>query len=234
MTAANAFARDDGAWLFFDTAIYDDDGFVRSLRSKVVACDRLRLAIGACGRVPRGWDGKISEWLHAQGSQADALENAPALIAGLMAFDPLALNRAPLWRRLIWKTTGPVVKPGIRLAFAWWNEDASRGETAIITSDDEFGAAYPPMELHPINTITSPRPAFGEWFDWHDDLGMGLDFQPERDGRALGEMQRREPQPGGCRVGGMFERYHIHATGIDRAVIVTWPDRIGRPIKVAG
>jgi hypothetical protein len=194
MTASNAFARSDGAWLFYDTATYDDDGFIRKLGTKVVSNDRMRLAIGFCGRVPRDMQEEASAWLDAQPSQADAN------------------------------------KPGIRLLVAWWD---IKGHCAVISNDDELGSDFPPFVLHTVRNVTSPAPEFGQWFDFDDDLGAGYDFVPIRDGAMLGELERRQPNDsGGYRVGGSFERIHVHADGIDRATVVQWHDRIGRPIRI--
>lgn len=233
MTAANVFAREGGAWLFFDTAVYDDDGYILSFRSKVVPCERLMLAVGVCGLVPSTVNAIIGGWLDRYPTQQAVLADAPALLAEISAAIPDTANRAPLWRRLIWGAPKLPRLTGLRLAFAWWDRDGQQGRAGIITSDDEFGPAYPAGELHPVNTVTSPKPALGEWFDWDDDLQLGADFVPDRDGAALGQMQRLEPNPRGCRIGGTFERFHVHAGGITRAAVAEWPDRIGRPIKVA-
>lgn len=233
MTAANAFARADGAWLFFDTAAYNDDGFVVSMGSKIVSSDRLHLAIGICGRVPANRNAIIVSWLARQSDQADALANLPDLARSFS--DPIAYpNRAPLWRRLIWKTPPMTCEPGITLCAAWWDAEEGRGMAGIVTDTADLGPNYPPFILHGVRNMTSPRPDFGDWFDFNDDLRAGLDFDPMRDGSNLGEMERRQPNArGSYRVGGCFERVHIHAGGIERDTLIHWPDRIGRPIRVA-
>lgn len=233
MTAANAFARADGAWLFFDTAVYDRDGFVLSMGSKIVASDRLGLAIGLCGLVPPNRNAIIAELLARQPDQAVALESLPDLTRTLSC--PTGLpDRAPLWRRLIWKTPAPSCKPGITICAAWWDAEEGCGMAGIVTDTADLGPNYPPFTLHGVRNMTSPRPDFGDWFDFNDDLRAGLDFDPMRDGAALGALERRQPnERGGYRVGGAFERVRVHADGIDRETVLRWPDRIGRPIKVA-
>lgn len=234
MTAANVFARTSGAWLFFDTASYDDDGFVRGFGPKVATSDRLSLAIGLCGRPPVDWLQNITAWLDDQPLQADAIAGLPSLLSSLSANASAAPNRARWWERRAWKTGTPANVPGIRLLVAWWNAEKGIGEGGVITDVDDLGPAYLPFKLHSVTNLTSPSPDFGAWFDFDDDLALGLDFDPVSDGATLGEFERRQPnERGGYRVGGAFERWHVHADGIDRETVLQWPDRIGRPIKVA-
>ena len=234
MTAANVFARADGAWLFFDTAVFDDDGFVRGFRSKVVTSDRLLIGIGVCGRIAPTASERISDYMTAQPDQSAALATTPELLATLKR-DAASVHPAPAsrWERLLWRGAPSDQAGAISILIGWWDGEEDCGRAGVITDVDDLGPDYPPFQLHEIRNMASPSPQFGDWFDYDDALGMGLDFQPERDGETLAGFERREPNSrGGYRVGGSFERFHIHAGGIDRATVASWPDRIGRPIKV--
>lgn len=233
MTASNIFARENGTWLFFDTAVYDDDGFVRRFESKVEVSQSLRMAIGVCGRLAPNRNDRIRSFLATQPSQSDALAAIPALLSDLASDVDDGDNRARWWERWLWKSRPPVNEPGIRLLVGWWDSAAARGAAGVISNVDDLGPAYPPNVLNTARIVTSPSPDFGDWFDYDDHLGEGLTFDPKRDGAALAAFERAHPNQGrGSRVGGSFERFHVHAGGVDRETIVTWPDRIGRPIKL--
>ena len=91
MTAANVFSRPDAAWLFFDTACFDDAGWITRFEPKVFCSDRLRLAIGLCGRINPNAKGWLQGWLAGQETQRDALEGLPkalAVVQSLLASAP--------------------------------------------------------------------------------------------------------------------------------------------------
>jgi hypothetical protein len=59
---------------------------------------------------------------------------------------------------------------------------------------------------------------------------------PERDGLALLEAQRRlpySPDEPACFVGGFAELTTVSAAGITQKRLRTWPDRIGEKISLA-
>ena len=130
-------------------------------------------------------------------------------------------------------TEGKVARDGDFVEIPLMLADASAVKAYDSGEARELSGGYPPNVLNTVRTVTSPSPDFGDWFDYDDHLGEGLTFDPMRDGAALAAFERAHPNQGrGSRVGGSFERFHVHAGGVDRETIVTWPDRIGRPIKL--
>ena len=87
MTAMNAFAREDGAWLLADTGVYDHAGRIVCFASKVAPCERLSLAIGISGRQAEGCICDIEAWLGEQPDQLAALARLPRLVEILRNLD---------------------------------------------------------------------------------------------------------------------------------------------------
>ena len=216
MTAMNAFARDDGAYLIADTAAYHHDGRVLAFREKVVTDARLAMMIGICGRTARDVEDRIEAWLATQPEQATAFARLSAFLCQLVdeadeADDGEAGD----------------LPDGIRLTLAWWDADAQEGRCAIMASTPDLAGGAEPFTLRPVRTLFMP--ALGAVDPW-----PGHSFDPEADGLALSEHQRRcDHGDGRARVGGQMILYRVDANGITSREICRWPDLIGRPVMVA-
>ena len=102
MTAANAFSRPDAAWLFYDTAFFDDSGWIVRFEPKVICSDRLRLAIGICGRINPDASLWLQGWLARQETQREALDGlARALTTVGSQLDGAPKHRIYRWRMRI-------------------------------------------------------------------------------------------------------------------------------------
>lgn len=214
MTAANAFARQDAAWLIADTAGYNHDGRIVAFGSKISSRADLRVAIAHSGRCAIDAPEEKDGWLAAQTSQRAVLDGLPELLAMLSEHDAEAqANGAE-------RIAGPI-PAGLRLLIAWWDADAQRGRAATMTNVD--ASRMPAYTLRTLGTIFSPPIGADRW--------VAHTFDPEADARALADRQRAfRDDRGIIRVGGAFEAVRVHAGGIERREVTRWNDRLGRVI----
>lgn len=217
MTAANAFARDHGAYLMADTGGYAHDGRLMETRSKIHASGMLAMGLVLSGRHESNAGQEVTNWLAWQPSQVQALTNLPALLRLLADHDAEASTSG---------LNGDVgaIPQGVRLTVAWWDSKAETGRAAILSSIGDVGAE--PFAPRPVKTMFSPPLS--------DDPWPGHTFDPRTDAARLADLQRAEVDGMGVhRVGGAFECVRISPAGIERDVVVDWRDRLGVPIRVA-
>lgn len=215
MTAMNAFARDDAAWLIADTACYHHNGTILVFREKVVTDASLAMLVGNSGRAGADIEDVIERWMAGQPDQSAALANLPTLLRGLAddAADPDL-------------STAGQLPEGIRLSVAWWSSTLNEARSAIIASTPDLAGGAEPFVLRPIRTLFMPSLECVDPWPLHS-------FDPETDSAALAEYQRGVDHGDGySRVGGQMVLYRVDAQGITSREIRRWPDRIGRPIWV--
>lgn len=216
MTAWNAFARGDGAWLIADTAGFHADGRVLRFRSKIVPNERLRLAITQAGRLESNAGADIAEWLDAQPDQHAALACLPGLLRRLLAFDQEAQANGAA------KRCGAHPE-GMKLAVALWNREAKRAAVVIVSSTTDLGV--PPFTLRHTKTLFSPALNQKPW--------PGHSFDPMRHAAVLARVQRAERfGDGTLRVGGEMQAVRVGPRGIQWFTICKWRDRVGERITI--
>jgi len=214
MTALNAFARRDGAWLLFDGAQYAADGVVLGHERKAATNERLRAAIGWSGTIPPDVAGLVKRWLNRQIDLAAVLTNLPALVAELDAeLATCDYDGHP---------------EGFRLSLAYWDDELAHGRVAMIGSNERMGASIgrEPHEVRHVTEIFTPRLDPSPW----PRVG---DFDPRRHGKRLAKLQRKVREPDGThRVGGNFTALRVHADGFEEFEITRWWDPVGVKIIV--
>lgn len=208
MTAMNAFARADGAWIIADTGQYHGAGHVVAFQEKVVTDARLSMMIGTCGRAREDAGDRIEQWLAEQPDQLTAFARLSALLCTLAddANDGEVKGDLP---------------EGIRLAVAWWAPETRNGRCAIMATTPDLAGGAQPYELRHASTLFMP--SLGDADPW-----PGHTFDPEADALALSELQRRTAHDDGTlRVGGQMILYRVDANGITSRELCRWPDLIG-------
>ncbi len=217
MTAMNAFARADGAWLLSDTAQYDNAGHVIGKGLKVTADERLNLAIGQSGRLAEGSSRDVCTWLATQPNQTQALANIASLVDLLDHRDREAVVHGAL-------IDNPVPK-GFRLTLAFWDRRDSRAKCAIIGSNAAMACGSQPRTLRAFKTLFSPPMSPDRW--------PGHSFNPSTDAAILAKYQRAVTDDRGIyRVGGTFQATRIHSNGIEFRDIHHWPDVVGKKVAL--
>jgi hypothetical protein len=215
MTAMNAFARPDAAWLLADTAQYDDAGNIIGTGSKIATSERLSTAIGISGRNAEGALVDIDRWMDAQTDQPALLASLPALVGLLVYLDQEAVANGAL-------TDNPIPE-GLRLTVAVFDQSARRGRCAIIGSTQGMASGGEASALRPVGTLFSPPLPRDPW--------PGHTFDPDQTAVDLAVFQRSLADERGIfRVGGSFEAVRVHSGGIERREIFRWDDEIGRTI----
>lgn len=229
MSALNAFARADAAWLLADTAGYDHFGRITMLTGKCCGRDDLHMAIGHAGRISTDAREVTSAWLSERASQLDAIAGLPALLRTLADHDAEAFANGA------GETCGPIPS-GLRLVAAIWDLESQSAKCVAVSNRMDLGAKCLPGTLRPIKTMFSPPVYPDPW--------PGHSFEPSQDAKQLAELQRRVviedeklgPSVAGMsryRVGGAFEAWRVSASGVERFEIACWDDRVGRVITPA-
>lgn len=216
MTAMNAFARDDGAYLIADTAGFHHDGTIRGFVEKVVTDARLAMMIGVCGRAARGVEDSIEAWLANQPDQPTAFARLSALLCQIVdeadQEDDGKSGDLP---------------HGARLTVAWWASDEQEGRCAIIAPTPDLAAGAQTFEIRRVGTIFMPALEGADPWPGHS-------FDPEADALALAELQRDcDHGDGRSRVAGQMILYRVDADGVTSREICRWPDCVGHQVRVA-
>lgn len=207
MTAINLFLKAGAAYIVADSAGYEPDGTILAIASKVAVADRLSMALICSGRANPV---QISELLALYGTatQEDALRAIPLAMRDIREDNRL---RAP---------DGELSGDNEMQVFvAMYSHERQRAETLYCTTTAEYdGGTLEPYVVRPVARVSTP----------FSDLPFD---DPERDGLAILEAQRRIPWPdGGYFVGGFGELVTVTRDGIDKRKIVEWPDRVGEKI----
>ncbi len=213
MTALNAFARADAAYILTDGAsFFTQTGKIGSIGGKTIASRRLRLAIGRSGM---GEPMRLRWFLSRMPDQATAIERLPAeLVASANRLRPgLARDNA---------RNGATHNLGTPLTIYVALFDCDASEARIYQCDAANGMKRISAGLQPIigryeglRALDLTHPAT---FDvWRDAVGL---VQAQRD-RPLAEGEH-------CMVGGFVELVRVDAEGVSRRIMHRWPDRVGQ------
>jgi hypothetical protein len=226
MTAINAVARDNAAYLLTDAALYDPNGIIQGFMSKVVTFPHLHLAMAVTGSVKATLE-LVAVLSKSATSFDTAIEGAPDLFRDLCQAGYFEMETEKASQ--------------VRLILVGWS-GAGRGEAYALSTMDEPN--HPAFTLSKGVIFTSPSPA-------HDDLRRAgimteeggihcrfADDVPELLGRMV-DLQREMawPVPGNPDqikhiVGGHATLTAIDKNGISQRVVRRWTaDRIGEPIE---
>lgn len=210
MSALNLFVGGDAAHLVTDGALYELDGVIGAIASKVVRSDALCTCIGYSGRTNPV---AIADALRARAptSQAEFLSILPAVAADLRQLN--AAGRP--------QDEADEVND-LQLVVAMFDRAASRPRGFMVsTAPAWMGVSFPVLQLVEVRQIVVPA------IDW---------TPPFSHERALGllEAQRRSPfrLPTGDQlcVGGFGELHTVSVAGVHREELVRWPDVVGRSV----
>jgi hypothetical protein len=217
VTAANLIVCERAAYLLTDSATYRSDGTIIDLQSKVVTAPELRIAIASAGEV---WDTKddlIREWIGWAGSADKAVGEFPTLVALLNddLKDYYRRHGTPMRPASEWPP-----QHVFRLVVAIWSAERRQPEGYAICS-----RGWLPQGP----TLRFIQPPEDGGLDFYSP-----DFDPERDGLALLEAQRRFVDAyGGHIVGGTAQLTTVTEASVSTVTLKQWPDEIGRPITPA-
>jgi hypothetical protein len=226
VTAANLFVRDRAAYLLTDWASYRPDGVVLALKPKVIEFPELRLAMMCSGET---WETRtpiVKAWMERSANADAGVRSLPALASVLRA--DLADDYR---RRGLSVPSGKEWPPQayFDLYVAIWSAERHRPEGYAISSR---GWHFPsirelPGQLYQIERHIQPP--------YKDELApdpYSPEFEPERDGLALLEAQRRYVNHySGHIVGGAAQLTIVSEEGVSSMMLREWPDGIGRRIE---
>lgn len=229
MTACNLFVRDRAAYLLTDWASYRPDGVVVALKPKVIELPALRMAIMCSGET---WETRtpiVKAWMERSANADAAVRSVPALMSVLRA--DLADNYR---RRGLPVPSGKEWPPQayFDLYVAIWSAERHRPEGYAISSRGGHSpnSSELPGRVFQIERHTQP-PFKGELAP--DPYSP--EFEPERDGLALLEAQRRYVNHYcGHIVGGAAQMTIVSEEGVSTTILREWPDEIGRRIEFSG
>ncbi len=222
VTAINCLLQPDAAYLFSDGAVYDRDGVVVAVTSKVTVCASASMALLASGRAVAA--DYVATQLFAYAVDFDHLR---ATIAGRLP--ALVESATEIFGEDEGDAVGRLraVGQGLELIVAGWSQRAGLPEAFAISTAPRSGRA--PFE---------PRDAGGSGFmtpalhdeDWRAVGGMEQCPPDSLENLALLilEMQRQKPEHGRYSVGGLAELVTIRRDRVECRILKRWAeDRIG-------
>jgi hypothetical protein len=213
MTAANLIVAGAEAYLLTDTATLREPTWaVSEFRSKVVASDRLRIAITRNGVQWPGDNALVAAWLDEQPNEDAAIEALPELSRRLRsAFEAIG-----------YQSEQPMT---FNLFVAVWSPARRRPEGYIVASHaDGFAPGVQPNHAYLAGQYICPKV---DRRHYPPDEGGG-DWDPLR----LLEAQRARLNPRGrYTVGGTAHLTVVSEAGVTATMLRHWPDEIGRRIE---
>lgn len=224
MTALNMWTDAEAAYILNDTAILGDDFRLIGFSAKTAAVNGPYVAVAVTGRLLPGWIiepiAKICA-LHP----ADIINALPQMVR---KFDRDMRRHFP---------QTPDFSFGIGAAV--YDPDVKRPLLFIIGNDNEvFPSPIEPFTVTQTRYWTTGNSAFGPFEPASSVHSLGS-FDPQRDGLAMMEQQRRDPFDNGhyC-IGGEAILTRVAADGVTSGILGRWEDdRIGefiRPLRTAG
>lgn len=217
MTACNLWLQPHAGHLVTDGAMYDADGVIHWIASKVVVAEGARMAIGFLGavdqeRIAIALQQRCDNFGH---SQEVALQSLVPVAADLR-LENASRDPVPPDRGL----------NGFALLAVTWDARAGRPRGWIVQTDDAPQRLAEPWTLHETAGYTTP------------DVPLPVDMACGRlSGIAHGlevlEAQRKHTEPDGQHiVGGFGEVTTVTAAGVSKVRLVDWPDRLGETIQL--
>jgi hypothetical protein len=212
MTAANLIVAGAEAYLLTDTATLREPTWaVSEFRSKVVASDRLRLAITRNGVQWPGDNALVAAWIDEQADEDAALEALPELTRRLRsAFEAIG-----------YQSEQPMT---FNVFVAVWSPLRRRAEGYIVASHaDGFATGVQPDHAYLSGHYICPKVD-----RCHYPPKDGSEWDPLQ----LLEAQRARLNPRGrYTVGGTAHLTVVSEAGVSRTALREWPDEIGRRIE---
>lgn len=216
MTATNALVTSRAAYLWTDGAIYDPDGIVTWLGSKVATAPAALMAMAVSGR---GYAPRLKEILdtYPLATQDEVLAALPRVAQQMRA------------------EQGALPVDGcndVQIIAALYSIARRRPEAWVVSTNQAYlGPTYKP------GTLVALRSFFVPDIDLDNTLGRPFDpdsFDPVVDGLACMLAQRNTPwDVDGCAmhcIGGRCEMATVTATGVDTEILARWPDEVGKVI----
>lgn len=218
MSALLAVSTPDRAFLMADGAVYDRQGVLTDIRSKIVLLPHLKAA-GSCrgNLLPLAL---MSTAVEDFTSWDDFRPNAPAVFAAMDAL----MSRAVPGRFYEFTLVG-------------WSDDRDRAELIFYATHNEFPDAWSRGGPTLLTDFMVPRgPGLGDALTIEP-----IDFDPIRHGvpafdaahRTLADLHcGQEPEPlMAYSVGGFLQCVTITPHGMRSEFLREWPDEMGRPIQ---
>lgn len=218
MSAASLIVRGDKAIILSDSAHYHCDGTIMALRSKVVACSRLRVALTTSGLASEDAGRLIADRMKQHSDLDVMLADLPAIASAL---EHQVLTDLAAWDE--WPC-GPL-PTFVQLFVACYSRRRRRPEAWIVGSQQgTFGEGYEPLTLRQVQQVLSPPV--------DRSLCPEGGFAPLRDGRAILEAQRLVPHASGTfNVGGWGEITIVGRDGVTVRRVCDWPDVVGEKVR---
>lgn len=213
MTAISLVAQAGAAYLLTDGALYDDDGIVRAIASKVLVAEEERLAIAPSGRCT-SVDLQVALDARGIARQAEIMGALPAIARA---------------RRDASEAAG-LSEPDLQLFVALWSETANEAQAWMLSTNAmaHWGPCTPCTWIRVDAMIGTARP-LADVLGRPDADAMLIDM--EVDGLAIINDQRATGWPDGrYYVGGHGELVTVTAGGVTQRRLVEWPDRVGERI----
>lgn len=215
MTAVVSFKSADTAYLATDTAHIRTDGTIHSFAPKALAWPTHRIAIAAQGfsdALPLMLQ-KTPEW------------NKPVNQAGILAAVPDALRCARHWARQSMPEREPTGLNEVHLWLALFCAADQRPKLlTVATGPMESMPDLQPYTLTEHDGLASPA------VDMTAVIPTGWRGSADQAAARILEAQRRGASafiPGANIVGGEGELWTIDADGIDREIVIRWPEKVG-------
>jgi hypothetical protein len=205
MTACNIWLQPSAGHIISDGALYDPDGRIVQIASKIVISDDIGLAFMSLGRCHHTRLGEHLIRLNAA-SNIEALAALPDIAAALKAENVAAGQ----------------TDPDLILVALGWSEPR-RAPIAFAVSTGGRQALGGPGELIEVLGYSTPEVALPF------AITSGR-LDPDANGLAALEAQRRDLALGYSIVGGFGEVTTVTAEGITKRRIVEWPDAVGNQI----
>lgn len=213
MTAINVVVQADAAYLLTDGALYDRQGKVRALCSKVLIAETMRFALAPSGRCNSN---EIAAALEGAGveTQAQAMAALPNIARRLAA-----TNRAV------------TDEPDLCLFVVLWSDRTDEPQGWMLsTGPMPHWGDFAPCTWLPIDSMIGTDRPLGDVLNQPDANPATIDM--ERDGRAIIEHQRRTVfEDGRYYVGGHGELVRVDRSGVRQSILCRWPDQVGAVIR---
>ena len=205
MSVINCIRNEEGLSIFTDGAVYDHDGVVVGIISKILLLPHAPAAVSFRG-------------------MSSLLPKLSAIACRCLTFEAL-LTAVQVNAQMI------CVDSEVMLA----GYSRTRGvfEIYLLPGHDNYASVgFPALVLTRMAHncfLPGPNPEIAKQIGW--DLPTMEAFDADRDGINLMECQRRDRQRYGYCVGGFIQRTDITRIGIKSRIVKWWPDEVGRHIE---
>jgi hypothetical protein len=232
MTAINALATPQAAYMIADTAAYFDDGEIGGFESKVLTLPHLRMALATSGKCEQRW--RVAKALLKITSFDDVIEHAPARLR-------------ELWDEGEFHDYDQDEDAAFRLIVAGWSERAREAAVYALATDEQpgqtpFTFAMAPVAITPSvhldvlvreGLVVDGAPKGQSPEDWLCRL-IDLQRRTRHCAAGLVAVESNDNSDDPFVVGGHAVITRVAADGITQRVVRRWSDRIFEKINPAG